>query len=352
MKKILSILSVFSLVLMLFSGCGSSTDTLNVYIWGEFISDGSDGSENVKKLFEKEYGVKVNISNFASNEEMYAKIKSGSASYDLIVPSDYMIARMIDEDMLEKINFNNVPNFSKIMPSLKNPNYDPNNEYSVPYLWGMVGLIYNRSNVSSDVDSWDALWSESYKNQILMFNNPRDAFGIALKYLGYSQNTTDKLEIDKAAELLKKQNPLIQSYVMDEIYDKMGNNEAFIAPYYSGDAYVMIRDNPDLKFIVPKEGTNLFVDAMVIPKGANKELAEKFINFLTSPDIGKLNAEYTNASTPIVDVYDQLDDGIKNDSNLYPSPEFISQNTESFIYLPKEINTYIDDLWLEIKVGK
>ncbi len=230
--------------------------SINVYNWGEYISDGSDGGVNVNEEFEKLTGIKVNYTNFATNEELYAKLKSGGADYDVIIPSDYMAGRMIAEDMLEKIDFSNVPNFEYTDEQFRNLEYDPTNEYTVPYTWGVVGLIYNTTMVDGTIDSWDAMWDEKYKNNVLMFSNSRDAFAISLSRLGYSLNTTDAAELEQAAEELKKQKALGTVYVMDEIFDKMEGGEAAIAPYYAGDAITMIAENPDLAFAIPKEGTD------------------------------------------------------------------------------------------------
>ncbi len=352
MKKYLSILLIILIILLSFIGCKNNVPILKIYMWGEFISNGEDNSIDVKKEFEKKYNIKVSITNFSSNEEMYAKIKSGSLNYDLIIPSDYMINRMIKEDMLEKIDFNNISNFDNIMPHFKNPNYDPTGEYSVPYMWGMVGIVYNKDIIKNPTYSWDMLWDEQYKKNILMFNNSRDAFGLTLKYLGYSQNTTNLDEITEVYNILKKQRSIIQAYVMDEIFDKMSSNEAIVAPYYVGDAYNMIQDNSSLDVFIPREGTNMFVDAMVIPKGAKlKKEAELFINFMMEPEIAKANVEYTSYSTPNQKVYEELPFDVKNNNNLYPSAEFIKTKTNTFLDLPKEITSKIDEFWLEVKLG-
>lgn len=326
--------------------------TLKVYNWGEYISDGSDDSLDVIKEFEKRFpDIKVSYTTYATNEELYAKLRSGSANYDVIIPSDYMISRMIEEDMLEKLDFNNIPNFEAISEEFKNPAYDPTNEYSIPYTWGTVGIIYNTTMVEEKVDSWDILWDPEYTNQILMFNNSRDAFGIAEKLLGYSQNTTDIEELNAVAEKLKEQKIVLQAYVMDEIFDKMSSGEAAIAPYYAGDFLIMQEDNPDLAFAVPKEGTNLFIDAMVIPKGCEpKEEAERFINFLLEPDIGLANIEFIGYSTPLDTVKEQLGEDVLNDGISYPSEEVIA-NSESFVNLPTDINRYIDELWVDIRAS-
>ena len=323
--------------------------SINVYNWGEYISDGAEeGTINVNKEFEELTGIKVNYSTYASNEELYAKLKSGGASYDIIIPSDYMIGRMVKEDMLEPLNFENIPNFQHINEQFVNPAYDPDNAYSVPYTWGTVGIIYNTTMVDGDVDSWDILWDARYMGDILMFANSRDAFAIAQKRLGYSFNSGNADELEKAAESLKEQKPLVQAYVMDEIFDKMQAGEAALAQYYAGDAITMIADNPDLAFAFPKEGTNRFVDAICIPKGSQqKEAAEMYINFLCEPEVGLANCEYIGYSTPNDGAMELLDDEVKNNPIAYPSDEIL-ENTETFLSLPDDANRLMDKLWTDI----
>ena len=325
--------------------------TINVYNWGEYISvdEGNEGDFDTNKEFEKLTGIKVNYTNFATNEELYAKLKSGGASYDVIIPSDYMIARMINENMLEKLDYSNIPNYAKIMERYKGLEYDPDEEYSVPYTVGMVGLIYNTTLVDEeDLGSWDILWNEKYANEILMFSNSRDSFAIACKYLGYSMNTTDEKELRAAANALTDQKLLVQAYVMDEIFDKMTGGEAALAPYYAGDAITMIGDNPDLAYMVPEEGTNLFVDAMCIPKGAkNKEAAEMYINFMTETRTALANIEYICYSTPQTEVKENLDPETAEDPISYPDDEILA-NTEVFIALPSATTKLMDELWTSI----
>lgn len=357
MKKFTSLALTICLCLSLFalSGCsgggdGAAKTTLYVYNWGEYMPDGTDGSTDVIKAFEDKYpDIKVVYDTFTSNEALYSKLKSGGANYDVIVPSDYMIARMIDEGMIEKLNFDNIPNAKNIMDSFKGQAYDPTDEYSVPYTWGTVGIIYNTTMVKGTPDSWDILWNEDYSNNILMFNNSRDAFGIAQKLLGYSQNTTSESELRACAEKLKEQKPLVQSYVMDEIFDKMENGEAAAAPYYAGDAITMMAENEDLAYFLPKEGSNKFVDAMCIPTGAkNKEAAEKFINFILEGEIGAEICDFIGYSTPNNAAYDLLDEEIKSNEIAYPSDEVLDR-CEFFQNLPKDINQLMQDLWVEIK---
>lgn len=325
--------------------------SVNIYNWGEYISvdDGEGDAFDTNKAFTELTGIKVNYSNFASNEEMYAKLKSGGSSYDIIIPSDYMIARMINENMLEKIDFSNVPNFTYISENFKNNTFDITNEYSVPYMWGIMGIIYNSTLVdeSDNPATWDILWNEKYAKDILMFSNSRDSFAISLFRLGYSVNTTDENELREAAAELSKQKLLVQAYVMDEIFDKMGGGEAALAPYYAGDAITMMEDNPSLGFAVPEEGTNVFIDAMCIPKGAkNKEAAEIYINFLCETPVALKNCEYIGYSTPHTAVYDLLDNETK-ESISYPSEEILSKG-QAYIALPSDTTRLLDSLWTEL----
>lgn len=359
MKRWLSLLAVV-LVMMVgmpasaFAASTEEPQTLRVYNWGEYVSDGSDGTLDVLAEFEERYpNIKLEYTTYASNEEMYAKLKSGSASYDVIIPSDYMVSRMIAEDMLLKLDFDNIPNFSDVMEDFKNPEYDPTNEYSVPYSWGTVCLIVNTDLVTDEVDSWNALWDINYDGNILMFNNSRDAFGIALKRLGFSQNSTDPEELELAKQSLIEQKGFLQSYVMDEIFDKMESGEAAIAPYYTGDGLIMQEENPSLEVILPKEGTNLFVDAMVVPKGAkNKEGAETFINFMCETEISYANViDYLGYSTPIQSVYDQLDEEILNDGVSYPSEEYLA-TCDTFINLSDEDNKNLEEMWVDVMAAE
>lgn len=352
MKKFLSCLMailVCSLCFLAIPAEAKDETVLKVYNWGEYISNGDDDSLDVIAEFEaRNPGIKVEYTTYATNEEMYAKIVSGSANYDVLIPSDYMIGKMIEEDMLAKLDYKNIPNYSQIDNEFKNLAFDPNNEYSVPYTWGTVGIIYNTTKVNDPVDSWDILWDEKYMDQILMFNNPRDSYGIAEKKLGFSQNTTERTELDQCTELLKEQKKVVQAYVMDEIFPKMTNGEAALAPYYAGDAITMINDNPDLAFAVPNEGTNTFVDSMVIPKtSAQKELAEKFINFMLEQDIAKANIEFIGYSTPMSSVRETLDEELKNSPISYPSTEILAK-CDTFTNLDPETTTYMQDGWTDV----
>lgn len=371
MKKLISLILLCAMCTMLLSGCGSGdveldksmlsdydytrfqgqNISINVSNWGEYMSIDEPGILDVNKQFEALTGIKVNYTMYATNEELYAKLASGGSDYDVIIPSDYMISRLINEDRLEKLDYSNIPNFDKyINETFKNPEYDTANEYTVPYTWGLVCLIYNKTMVEEAPTSWAALWDEKYKENILMFNNPRDAFGIAQAYLGYSMNTEDTAELDSCYELLKSQKNVVQAYVMDEIFDKMENGSAALAPYYVGDAVTMLENNEDLDYVLPDEGTNLFVDAICIPKGAaHKEAAEMYINFLCETQVALANCEYIGYSTPHTGAYELLDDDVKNDPRRYPDDAYLSEKTETFRVISDEANDYMQNLWNQLK---
>ncbi len=318
--------------------------TITVFNWGEYLD------ESLNKQFEEETGITVNYKTFQTNEMLYASLKSGGASYDVVVPSDYMIGRLIAEDMLEPLDFAAMPNTAYLLDNFKSPAYDTTAQYSVPYMWGTVGIIYNTKLINKPVDSWQALFDPTLKEQILMFDNSRDAIGIALKLLGYSFNTTDAAQLNEALALLKTQKPLVQAYVMDQIFDKMVGGEAAIGPYYAGDAKTMIAENPDLAFVIPKEGTNSFVDAFCIPKGSkNKEAAQAYINFMCSADAGVANCETVGYSTPLKNVLDALPEEVRNDTIAYP-PQDIIEKCETFQNLTKETSDLYDKLWNELMI--
>lgn len=343
MKKIKSII-ILALVLVIgitASGCGSKKPTLNVYNWGDYID------KSVLKDFEEEYGIKVVYDTFETNEDLYVKLKQGSSNYDVVIPSDYMIERMIREDMLVKLDKNNVPNLNKVDDQFFNLEFDPSNDYSVPYMWGTVGIIYNKTMVSDPVDSWDILWNPKYENEIFMLNSQRDTIAVSLLRLGYSMNTRNESELEEAKAELIKQKPLVRAYLGDEVKDAMVGEEAAMAVVWSGDAIAMIRQNPDLDYIIPKEGTNLWFDSMVIPKTTtNKEAAEKFIDFMSRPDISARNTDYIGYSTPIPEAVEMLPDDIKNSKVAYPSDAEI-KNTEVFKD-PLDIIKIYDRIWTEI----
>ena len=316
-NRIFTLLLAVVLLLCVFPVCASAKTpdkvTLNVYNWGQYIADGEDDLPDTNELFEEyfneflaeKYGytIEVNYSTYPSNEDMYNKIVSGSASFDVVVPSDYMIERMIAENLLLPLDFSKIPLISNIEERFLNGEYntyDPDAKYSVPYTYSMVGIIYNEKYVDEeDIGSWDLLWNEKYEGKILQFNNSRDAFGTALYYLGYSVNTTDRAKWNEALELLKKQKPLVSAYVMDEVFDKMQNESAYIAPYSAGDYLTMYDINDSLAFYYPEEGTNFFVDAMCIPSCAkNVDAAHEYINFMLSEEAAIANAQYIGYGSP------------------------------------------------------
>ena len=345
-------------------GCDDDgTVTLNVYNWGEYISDGSEGTLDVNAAFEdyyyETYGVrvKVNYTTYASNEDMYAKLKSGATSYDIVIPSEYMIQRMIGEGMLEELDLANIPNFAYIAEEFQYPEYDPDNRYSVPYTYGMVGVIYNTHMVDeADTGSWSLMWNEKYSGKILQFNNARDAFGTAMYYQRIDVNTKDRTEWETALAYLKAQKPLVQGYVMDEVFNKMKGESAAIAPYYAGDYLTMYDSNDALAFYYPEEGTNVFVDAMCIPRGArNKSIAEAYINFMLSEEVAVANAEYIGYACPntlvrenedyIAYMVDWHEDAM---DILYPD---LSTYTTSYYHaLDAETQEMANGLWEQLKI--
>lgn len=331
---------------------GSEQVTINVYNWGEYISNGTDGSLDINAAFTEETGIRVNYTTFETNESLYSKLVSGGASYDVVIPSDYMVSRMISEGMLQKLDFSNIPNYQYIDEEYRGLAYDPENEYSVPYTWGVVGIFYNKEYVHEVPDSWEILWDDQYAGKILMFDNPRDAFGIAQKRLGYSFNSTDFSQWQEAAELLKQQKPVVQAYVMDQIFDKIESGEAWLAPYYAGDAATLVEENDSIGFAIPtKEGTNFFVDAMCIPKDAkHKAEAEAYINFLCRPDIAAANMEFVGYSTPESAAKELLDEEVTSNPIYYPPAEIL-EKSEVFLGLPDELSVQVDKLWTEVKMG-
>ena len=342
-------------------GCGwlifgtkQETVTLNVYNWGQYIADGQDDTIDVIAEFEAKYPhIKVNYSTYDSNETMYTKIANGGITVDVIIPSDYMIARLISEDLLLELDFDNIPNYQYIDDSFRNTAYDPENKYSVPYTWGTVGIIYNTKYVDeADVTGWELMWNEKYADKILMFGNSRDAFGIAQYLLGYDVNTTDKEELQICADKLSEQKPLLQQYVMDEIFATMENGEAWIAAYYAGDCITMIENNPDLKFYFPEEqGFNMFIDAACIPTCAKeKEAAELFINFLCDPEVSGRNMDAIGYSTPISAAKEYMDPEMAQSELAYPDEETL-RNATSYAFLPEEISRYLGTLFMQVRNG-
>jgi len=324
----------------------SGTEQVIIYNWGEYIDP------EVLDMFEEETGIQVIYEEFETNEIMYPKIQSGAIAYDLVCPSDYMIQKMIQNDLLQPLNFDNIPNAKNIGQVYyeKSRQFDPDNQYSIPYCWGTVGILYNTKMVEEPIDSWTVLWDTQYKDNILMQDSVRDAFAVALKTLGYSLNSTSIHELTQAKDLLVQQKPLVQAYVIDQVRDKMIGNEAAIGVIYSGEAIYTQTENPDLAYVVPKEGSNMWIDSWVMPKNApNKENAEKFLDFLCRPEIALMNFEYITYSTPNEKARELIEDpAIRNSEIAFPGDSILSR-CETFTYLGEDADEVYNQLWREVK---
>ncbi len=351
MKKMIALGLCTCMTAALLSGCGSANKYPNgkvyVYNWGEYIDP------DTLDMFEKETGIQVIYDEFDTNETMYPKVEAGASNYDVVCPSDYMIQKMIDNDLLQELNWDNIPNAKTNIGAQyyeQSEAFDPGNRYSVPYCWGTVGILYNKTMVDEPVTSWSILWDEKYADSILMQDSVRDLFMVGLKSLGYSMNSTDEKELNEAKDLLIQQKPLVQAYVIDQVRDKMIGNEAALGVIYSGEAIYTQRENPDLEYVIPEEGTNVWIDSWVIPKNAeNVENAEKFIDFMCRGDIALLNFDYITYSTPNTAAQDLIeDDDIRNSKIAFPD---LSQynGLETFSYLGDDVDTLYNDLWKEIK---
>lgn len=349
MKKLLAIALLTTLSLSCFTACGEQkgkNGQVVVYNWGEYIDP------DVLTQFEEETGIKVVYDEFETNEIMYPKIEAGASDYDVICPSDYMIQKMIQNDLLEEINFEHIPNIKNIGKQYfeQSKEFDPENKYSIPYCWGTVGILYNKTMVTEPVDSWSILWDEKYKDNILMQDSVRDAFMVALKLKGYSMNSVNPDELNEAKEALLEQKPLVQAYVVDQVRDKMIGNEAALGVIYSGEAIYTQRENSDLEYVIPKEGTNVWIDSWVIPKGSkNVENAEAFINFMCREDIALKNFDYITYSTPN-DAAKELieDEDIKNSPIAFPTLSDYN-DLETYQYLGEEGDELYNQLWKEVK---
>ncbi|MDR3200173.1 MAG: spermidine/putrescine ABC transporter substrate-binding protein [Spirochaetales bacterium] len=330
------------IALLAFAGCSESQITLNVYNWGDYID------ETVLADFESATGMTVNYETFATNEDMYIKVKQGGTKYDVIVPSDYMIARLIKEDLLEKIDVKKISTYRNIGKRYLGLDFDPTNEYSVPYMWGTFGILYNTKMVDEPVESWAIMWNPKYEKQILMMDSVRDSLAVAFLRLGYSINTTNTAELEKAAELLAAQKPLVLAYVGDNGKDMMVAEEAALAMSWSGDAVAVREQNPDLEYVIPKEGTNLWVDSMVIPKNSeHKKEALLFIDFMNRPETAQKNAEYIGYATPNTAAYELLDEETRSDPAAYPPGEALAR-WEVFVDIGAA-NAEYNRVWTEIK---
>ena len=349
-KPPIYVLLLTALLIFALTGCGKGASGENgeviVYNWGEYIDP------DTITMFEEETGIKVVYDEYETNEIMYPKVEAGTTAYDVLCPSDYMIQKLIENDLLQEINFDNIPNVKNIGQQYfdQSQEFDPGNKYSIPYCFGTVGILYNKTMVDEPVDSWSILWDEKYADNILMQDSVRDAFMVALKLKGYSMNTLDEDELNEATQLLIDQKPLVQAYVIDQVRDKMIGNEAAIGVIYSGEAIYTQRENEDLEYVIPKEGTNVWIDSWVIPKNApNKENAEKFIDFMCRDDIALMNFEYITYSTPNDAARDLIEDeDIKNSTIAFPDLSQYS-NLETFHYLGADGDTLYNNLWKEVK---
>lgn len=352
MKKIAILFLCIATAASMLSGCGSSqNDTPNgevyVYNWGEYIDT------DTLDLFEKETGIKVIYDEFNTNEDMYPKVSAGASQYDVVCPSDYMIQKMIENDLLAELNWDNLPNARENIGAQyydQATAFDPDNKYCVPYCWGTVGILYNKTMVDEPVTSWSILWDEKYKDSILMQDSVRDLFMVALKSNGFSMNSADEAELQIAKQSLMEQKSLVQAYVIDQVRDKMIGGEAALGVIYSGEAIYTQRENPDLEYVIPEEGTNLWIDGWVIPKNApNKENAEKFIDFMCRGDIALMNFEYITYSTPNTAAQELIEDeAIRNSEIAFPDLSKF-KNLETFSYLGEETDELYNNLWKEVK---
>ena len=354
MKKIISAILTAILACsgaVCFAGCGNSYDgEVNVYNWGEYISLGEDGLLNVIDEFEKETNIKVNYTTYETNEELYNMLKNSNVSYDVIIPSEYMISKLIEEDMLLELNFDNIPNYDNLMERFKKLECDPESKYTVCYSWGITGLVYDKTKVTEKPTSWEALWNKELEGQMLMFNNSRDAYAIAMQLCGINPSNCTKEDVDKASEKLAEQKPLLKKYVMDQVFTEMENSQSAIAPYYAGDIVTMMDNNEDLDYARIENGANLFYDAMCIPTcSKNKENAEKFINFMHKPEIAAANFEYLYYATPNQAAYDEyLDEDVKNNTFIFPEDEYLDK-CYVFTNVSDEVYSYMQEQFVKIQ---
>ncbi len=359
MKKIISFILcavIISASTVLFAGCGSNNSAedkgeVNVYNWGDYVANGMDGLKDVVKEFENETGIRVNYTTYDTNEELYNMLKNSNAAYDVIVPSDYMITKLIREDMLLELNFDNIPNYSQINDRFKKLSCDPDGKYSVCYSWGVTAMVYDKTKVDKKPTSWNALWDEKLKGDILMINNSRDAMGIAMQLCGINPTNFTKADVDKAAQKLKEQKPLVKKYVMDQVFTEMEGSQAAIAPYYAGDIAVIMENNEDLDYAFPEDGSNLFYDAFCIPKSCkNKDNAEAFINFMNKPEIAAENCKYLRYGSPNDGALEYLDDDIKNSELTFPSDAYLDK-CYTFGDVDSETFAYMQDQFLKLQTG-
>ena len=352
MKKFLSVLLavvICAASCAVFTSCGGYEGEINVYNWGDYVSDGSGDAIDTIAKFEEEYNIKVNYTTYETNEELYSILSSSNTQYDVIFPSDYMVEKLIKENLLQKLDYKKIPNSKKILPKFKKMGYDPKFEYTVPYSWNVTGLVYNKTMVGSHKpDSWEYLWNDDFKGKILQFNNSRDAYAIGMQMCGIVPETYTKEDIDEATKMLKKQKPLLKKYVMDQVFNEMENNQSAIAPYYAGDIFTMMLNNEDLVGVLPKEGSNLFVDNMCIPKNAeNVEGAQKFIDFMTRPDISAANSEYITYASPVEGAKELSYKELRESKLVYP-PESYLEKCYTFRDVDADVYSYMQEQFVKL----
>ncbi|MCR5653679.1 MAG: spermidine/putrescine ABC transporter substrate-binding protein [Ruminococcus sp.] len=333
----------------LFASCGSSYDgEINVYNWGEYFADGSDGTVDIIAKFEDEFNIKVNLTTYETNEELYNLIKSSNSKYDVIFPSDYMVEKLKNEDLIQKLDLSKIPNQKLIMDRFKNMDYDKGNNYSIPYSWNVTGLVYNKTMVKGKPDSWATLWDKNLSGSLLMFNNSRDAYAIAMQMCGISPENFTKADVDKATEKLKEQKPLLKKYAMDQTFTEMENSQSAAAPYYAGDIYTMMTNNEDLVGVLPKEGSNLFVDNMCIPKSAsNVDAAHKFINFMTTAENSAANMDYITYASPVEGAKDLIDEDIAGSTLVYPTDDYLDK-CYTFRNVDEDVYSYMQEQFVKV----
>lgn len=354
MKKVLCIILTLTLlagVAVFATSCGGEdAGEVNVYAWGDYFAEGSDGYRDTIAEFEEETGVAVNLTTYETNEQLYEMLSTTNSSYDVIFPSDYMVEKLIKDDLIQKLDYAKIPNSEKVIDRFKKMDYDPQFEYTVPYLWNVTGLIYNKKFVDGEPDSWEALWDKKYSGKILQFDNSRDAYAIAMQLCGIDPSTFTKDDIDKASEKLWEQKPLLKKYAMDQTFSEMEKNQSVLAPYYAGDIYMMTTRNKDLVGVLPKEGSNLFVDSMCVPKSSeNTENAYKFIDFMTRPEISAANSEYDTYASPVEGAKELIEDTDLTSSELVYPPEEYLEKCYTFRNVDDETYNYLREKFLELK---
>lgn len=352
MKRIISLLLAVLLTCgaaALFASCEKEYEgEINVYNWGEYISNGDDGSRNVIQEFEDEFNIKVNYMEYETNEDLYNLLKTSNSNYDVVIPSDYMIEKLIKEDLIQKLDYSKISNYKKVMKRFKNMSFDPKNEYTVPYSWNVTGLVYNKTMVKDKPEGWEALWNKDLKGKMLMFSNSRDAYAIAMQLCGVDPSTFTKADVDKATAKLEEQKPLLKKYVMDQTFNEMERDQSAMAPYYAGDIYTMTTNNDNLVGVLPKEGSNLFVDSMCIPKSAqNVDGAHKFINFMTRPEISAANMDSITYASPVEGAKELMDEDIASSELVYP-PESYLDKCYTFKNVDDEVYTYMQEKFIQI----